>query len=105
MLYHTGMKSNRKKDILDRMAQIERMERGKICKMAGREHYNHQTWLNGRNVVRYVSAEQLDCLQEAIDGYKLFMKLAQKYADEVVKQTRAAAAKNKTCKRRRNKNT
>ncbi len=39
------MKPTRKMQrLLERMAAIERMERGKICPMAGRPHYNHQTW-------------------------------------------------------------
>lgn len=77
------------------MAAIDRMERGKICAMAGRAHYNHQTWQDGRNVVRYVSDEDVAALQEAIDGYKLFRKLAEQYADEVIRLTRAERAKAK----------
>ena len=78
--------------ILERMARIERMERGKVCKMAGREHYNHQTWRNGRNVVRYVKADQAASLREAIAGYRRFAQLAEAYADEVIRRTRAQAA-------------
>jgi len=74
--------------LLERMAKIERMERGKLCRMGGRPHYNHQTWQDGRNVVRYVPANETGFLQEAIDGYHQFMKLAEQYADEVIKQTR-----------------
>ena len=75
--------------LLKRMAGIERMERGKICKMAGREHYNHQTWQGGRNVVRYVAVQRVASLQEAIDGYTLFVKLAEQYADQIIRCTRA----------------
>ena len=78
--------------LLERMARIGRMERGKVCKMAGRTHYNHQTWRSGRNVVRYVPAERVASLQEAIKGYKLFTKLAEQYAGEVIRQTRAESA-------------
>ena len=70
------------------------MERGKICPMAGRPHYNHQTWQDGRNVVRYVPAEEVASLQEAIDGYNLFGKLAEEYADEIIRRTRQERAKN-----------
>lgn len=79
--------------LLERMAQIERMERGKLCGMGGRSHYNHQTWQNGRNVVRYVPAREKESVQTAIDGYKAFMKLAEQYADEVIVQTRRERAK------------
>ena len=70
------------------MAQIECMERGKICQMAGRPHYNHQTWQDGRNVVRYVPADEVDDLQKAIEGYTLFRALAEQYADEIIRATR-----------------
>jgi hypothetical protein len=76
------------KQLLERMAQVTRMERGKLCRMGGRPHYNHQTWREGRNVVRYVPTEETDFLQEAINGYQQFLKLAEQYADEVIKQTR-----------------
>ena len=78
--------------LLERMARIGRMERGKVCKMAGRAHYNHQTWRSGRNVVRYVPAERVASLQEAIEGYKLFTKLAEEYADVIIRRTRAGSA-------------
>ena len=74
-------------NILDRMSRIETMERGKLCQM-GSGHFNHQTWQDGRNKVRYVPADQVTFVKEAIVGYTLFMKLAGQYADEVVKQTR-----------------
>lgn len=73
---------------MKRMAAIEHMERGKVCQMAGRPHYNHQTWHEGRNVVRYIPAREVASLQKAIDGYRLFCELAEQYADEVIRLTR-----------------
>lgn len=70
------------------MSRIQRMERGKICRMSGRPHYNHQSWHDGRNVVRYVPADQVAPLQEAIDHYRLFMALAHQYADQIIERTR-----------------
>jgi hypothetical protein len=86
-------KTRKIRRLLERMAAIDRMERGKICAMAGRAHYNHQTWQDGRNVVRYVSDEDMAALQEAIDGYTLFRKLAEEYADEIIRLTRSERAK------------
>jgi hypothetical protein len=90
---------------LQRLAGIARMERGKLCRMTGRPHYNHQTWQDGRNVSRYVPREDVAALQEAIDGYRRFMQLAQAYADEVIRRTREerlkAAATRKRSKRQR----
>ena len=76
--------------LLKRIARIERMERGVLCRMAGRPAYNHQTWLNGRNVSRYVRPGEVRALQEAIDGYGLFLALTEKYADIMIQRTRTA---------------
>ena len=74
--------------LLERINQIQQMERGKICQMSGKEHYNHQTWQNGRNIVRYVQSEKVESLQKAIDGYQLCMELIQQYAEEIIQNTR-----------------
>lgn len=84
-----SMKPTRKrKRLLERMADIERMERGTLCQMGGRPHYNHQTWRDGRNQVRYVPKDEVAELKKDIVGYQLFTKLAEQYADEVIRQTR-----------------
>lgn len=80
--------------LLQQMAQIDRMERGKLCRMTGRPHYNHQTWENDRNVVRYVPADEVAFVQDAIDGYARFTQLSQRYADEIIEHTRRERAKN-----------
>jgi len=77
------------------MAAIEQMERGKLCQMSGRPYYNHQMWHNGRNEVRYVSATEVEVVRKAIAGYQLFMKLAEQYADEVIRLTRREYEKKK----------
>ena len=83
------MKSTKKaKGILEEIAGIQTMERGKISRMKGRNHFNHQTWRGGRNEVRYVPARDLADLQEAIDGYAQFIKLTQQYADEMIRLSR-----------------
>ncbi len=84
------------KRLLERMAAIERMERGKVCRMTGRPHYNHQTWRNGCNEVRYVPESEAADLKKDIAGYQLFLKLAEQYADEVIRQTRRARKKRKS---------
>jgi hypothetical protein len=80
--------SSKMKKLLERMVSIERMERGKLCRMTGRSQYNHQTWRNGRNEVRYVPESEAAALREAIEGYQRFMKLAEAYVDEVIERTR-----------------
>jgi hypothetical protein len=84
-----SMKNTKKMQrLLKQMARIERMERGTLCRMGGRPYYNHQWWCKGRNVVRYVPAQEVDFLRDAINGYHRFMELAERYAEEVIKQTR-----------------
>jgi len=74
------------KSILDQMAKIQRMERGKLCPMQGGRFFNHQTWEKGRNAVRYVPATDVPALRKSIEGYKQFMDLAQNYVD-LIRQT------------------
>jgi hypothetical protein len=85
--------------LLLQISRIERMERGKICRLSGRPHYNHQTWQDGRNVVRYVPANHVAALQEAIDGYRSFMELAHQYADQIIERTRLQISQSATTSR------
>jgi hypothetical protein len=78
--------------LLRELASIPRMERGKLCRMRegpSGPYFNHQTWENGRNVVRYVPREQVAALQHAIANYRRFLRLTQAYADAIIRQTRA----------------
>jgi len=72
------------------ITRIPSMERGKLCPMRAGAYYNHQTWEKGRNLVRYVPRERVAALQEAIDGYQLYLKLTAAYADEIIRRTRKA---------------
>lgn len=82
--------------LLRRMAKISRMERGTLCRMAGRPHYNHQTWQGGRNVSRYVRPDDVAALLEAIEGYRIFLRLAEQHADLIIRRTRAERARSAT---------
>ena len=88
--------------LLQQIAQIQHMERGKLCILregpAG-PYYNHQTWENGKNVSRYVPRDQVPAFQEAIAGYEEFQHLTQEYAELVIQKTRtelASGVKKKT---------
>ena len=78
--------------LLQQMAQIQQMERGKLCILrhgpAG-PYYNHQTWENGKNVSRYVPPDQLASLKQALAGYEQFQALVKEHVDRMVQQTRA----------------
>jgi len=85
--------------LLERMTRIDRMERGKLCQMGARPHYNHQTWRNGKNEVRYVPKDEVEQLRAAIAGYQLFTELAEQYVDEVVRTTRRQREREKRRKK------
>lgn len=81
--------------LLQQIAQIQHMERGKLCILRqGPQgpYYNHQTWENGRNLSRYVPQHQVPALQQAIAGYERFENLTDQYAQMVIQQTRAEMA-------------
>ena len=78
--------------ILQQLAQIQHMDRGSVSIIRqGPQgpYYNHQCYEDGRNVSRYVSAEQVPELQEAIQGYRRFQQLAEQYVQLMVERTRA----------------
>jgi hypothetical protein len=88
--------------ILNDIAQIHRMERGTLSVIRQGPkgpYYNHQCYENGRNVSRYVPAEQVAELQEAIEAHQRVEQLMAHYVQLMVEKTRAeraAGAKKKT---------
>jgi len=81
--------------LLAQIAQIQRMERGKLTVMRqGPEgpYYKLQAWENGSNVSRYVARDEAAAVQEAIDGFQQFEALIAQYAQAVINQTRAELA-------------
>ena len=78
--------------ILQQIAQIQRMDQGTVSILRQGPHgpyYNHQCYQDGRNVSRYVPAEQVAQLQEAIGGYRRFQELVKQYVQLQVEKTRA----------------
>ena len=88
--------------ILQALAQIQRLDRGSVSVLRqgpNGPYYNHQCYENGRNVSRYVPAEQVAELQAAIADYQRFQQLVQQHVELLVQQTRAeraAGSKKKT---------
>jgi hypothetical protein len=81
--------------VLHDLAQIQQMERGTLSVIrqgpAG-PYYNHQCYEEGKNVSRYVPAEQVSQIKKAIEDYHRFQELAQQYAQLMVEKTRAERA-------------
>ncbi len=91
--------------ILQNLAQIQRLDRGSVSVIRQGQtgpYYNHQCYENGRNVSRYVPAEQVPELQAAIADYQRFQQLVQQYVELLVQRTRdqrQAGSKKKTPRR------
>lgn len=88
--------------LLTDIAQIQQVERGTLSVIrqgpAG-PYYNHQCYEHGRNVSRYVPAEQLADLKAALDGHRQVQTLMAEYVQLMVEKTRAertAGSKKKT---------
>lgn len=89
------MKTTKKaKKLIEQMMLISSMERGKVCKMKDRIHFNHQTWQNGANKVQYVHKDDIQDLKQDIMGYEKFIRLAHQYADEIIRLSRRERDKN-----------
>jgi len=87
--------SNSSLRLLQQIAQIQSMERGKLSvvkESAAGPFYKLQAWEHGRNHTRYVPREQAPAVQEALAGYQQFQALTDQYAQEVITQTRAVLA-------------
>lgn len=78
--------------LLKQIARIQDMERGALCRMSAGPYYNHQRWLGGRNLVRYVPKAQLPALRAAIAGYRKFRRLTEAYAELIIRSSRKRRA-------------
>ena len=86
------MKASNPTQLFEQIAQIQRMERGKLSVMReGPEstHFKLQVWENGKNLSRHISSDQAPVVQEAIEGYRKFKDLTEQYAQQVIDKTRA----------------
>jgi hypothetical protein len=88
--------------LLQDIAQIQCLDRGTVSVLRqGPQgpYYNHQCCENGRNVSRYVPADQVPGLKAAIEGYHRVQELMAQYVQLLVEKTRAdraAGVKKKT---------
>jgi len=78
--------------LLQQIAQIQRMEPGKLCVIGhgpNGPYYNLQCRQNGKPVSRYVPADQVDVVTQNTENFKKFEDLVSRYADTIISQTRA----------------
>src|SRR5436190_15490504 len=77
--------------ILQQITQIQRMDRGTVSILRqGPQgpYYNHQCYEGGKNISRYVSAEQVPELKAAIADFRRFEQLTEQYVQLIVQRTR-----------------
>lgn len=86
----------RRQQILEEMNAITRMERGKLCTQSrgpgAPAFHKLQCWHEGKNHTRYVPAQEVAALQEALAGHGQFQRLAQEFADLTIAMTRQERA-------------
>lgn len=93
------MTTNSFSDLLAQIAQIQFMERGKLSAYTFKDratsatpYYKLQRWEKGQNVTRYIRAEQVPLLEQAVAGYAQFQALVEQYAQGVIARTRQQLA-------------
>ena len=96
------MNQSTKTHLLQQIAAIPAMERGKLSRYTFKERSNAsgpyhklQRWQDGKNHTRYVSADELLAVQTALAGYTQFRQLTEQYADLVIQETRQNIAGSK----------
>jgi hypothetical protein len=88
--------------LLQQIAQIQRMEPGKLCVIAegpNGPYYNLQCREDGQTRTRYVPADQAEAVKEHTANHQQFQTLVGEYAAHIIAQTRAereAGVKKKT---------
>ena len=90
--------------LLQQIAQIQRMEPGKLCVIRhGPQgpYYNLQCREKGRTLTRYVPADQVAVVATHTANYQRFQALVEQYAHQVIEQTRTARATDAKKKSRR----
>jgi hypothetical protein len=91
------MNQSKKSHLLEQIAAIPAMERGKLSPHSSGRHQKLQCWQEGRNHTRHVAADELPAVASALAGYAQYRQLTEQYADLVIQETRQdiAAAKKK----------
>lgn len=91
------MNQSKKAQLLEQIAAISAMERGKLCPHSSGRHQKLQYWHDGKNHTRHVTSDELPAVESALAGYAQYRQLTEQYADLVIEETRQniAGAKKK----------
>lgn len=102
------MNTPSKQHLLQQIAAIPAMERGKLSAYSFKErsgaagpYHKLQHWHNGKNQTRYIPADELATVEAALAGYARYQQLTEEYAQLVIEETRQnLAASKKSISRR-----
>ena len=78
--------------LIEQILQIKQMEHGSISIVRqgpNGPYCNLNSWENGGNCCRYLPADKVPAVQQAIEGYHKYHELTDQYAKQIVEQTRA----------------
>jgi hypothetical protein len=95
------MNPSKKTHLLEQIAAIPAMERGKLSLHSSGRHQKLQSWQEGKNHARHVSADELPAVESALAGYAQYRQLTEEYADLVIQETRQGIASAKKKNRSR----
>ena len=91
-----------KQQLLQQIAAIPVMERGKLSTYSFKErsgqagpYHKLQHWEDGKNITRYIPADELPAVQAALEGYQQYQQLTEQYAHLVISETRQNIAGSK----------
>jgi len=84
-----------REQILQQMNTLTRMERGKLCRQSRgpgtTPFFKLQCWQRAKNHTRYVPADEVPALQQALANHQRFQELAEQFVTLTVAQTRQEA--------------
>ena len=88
-----------REQILQQMSTLTRMERGKLCRQSRgpgtTPFFKLQCWQRGKNHTRYVPADEVPAVQQALANHQRCQELAEQFVSLTVVQTRQEAADRK----------
>jgi hypothetical protein len=87
-----NMNPSEKMRLLEEIAAIPAMERGKLSAHSAGPYHKLQRWQDGKNHTRHVAADELPAVQSALEGYAQYQRLTEQYANLVIEETRQTIA-------------
>jgi hypothetical protein len=95
------MNAPTKQQLLQQIAAIDAMERGKLSaysfkeRVGGGPYHKLQNWQEGKNRTRYIPADAVAEVEAALAGYAQYQQLTEQYAQLVIAETRQNIASKK----------